>query len=629
MRWSVRLRATVAATFIVAVALAAAAVTLTTVLRANLENSAAEQAVRRADAVAGLLSVAGTPAQPVWPSAQAATSAPTVATGPEPGIRTQPGTGTAPGTRTEPGAGPKAGVGTGTGLGPGAVADPDVRIGSVAQPPSADWTTDAYTMAATTVRTQAGPMTVLARSSLQPAREALTVLNRLLVFGIPVLLLLVAAMTWFLVGRALVPVSGIRARLADITARDLHRRVPVPAARDEVAALARTVNATLDRLEKAVGQHKRFVADAAHELRSPIATLRTRLELAPPGETAREALADLDRLQALAADLLLLAALDAGEPPRTGEVDLGQVAAEESLRPRAGARVRLAADPDVVVAGSRSHLARLVTNLVDNAVRHAASAVEVRVRAEGRDAVLEVRDDGPGIPPEHREAVFDRFTRLDGARARDAGGSGLGLAIVRDIAVLHGGRVTVTGREGGGAAFTVRLPLAPAPGDRSRDAGGVHDPVGLPRMAAVVGEGLLPVTRVLRDPGPGEPDADRPALVGVVGVEGADPVDEAADDRDRVEAAPAVDPVDGPLVPLGVVRPDRRAVEVLGGQRERVEAARAVEEAVGDAAAGELVPLVASDTPLEQSPVGDVPGPDEEVEVVHRPTGPSGRASAR
>lgn len=423
-RWSVRLRATVAATAIVAVALCGAAAVLTSVLRSSLEHSTAEQAARRAAQVAGVL------AAPASPAAKGGEF------------------GTAEGHGAE------------RGLSAAAAGDPDVLVTDPAGAPARTWATDGYVTARVTAGTGEGVVTVVARSSLEPVRETLAVLGRLLVFGIPALLLVVAGMTWFFVSRALAPVSAIRARLADITARDLHRRVPVPGTRDEIAALARTVNATLDRLENAVEQHKRFVADAAHELRSPIATVRTRLELAPAD--AREALADVGRLQTLAADLLLLAALDAGEPLRADEVDLGQVAAEEALRPRPGAdvRVRVAADPDVVVRGSRNRLARLVTNLVDNAVRHASSAVEVRVRAEGATALLEVCDDGPGVPPERREAVFDRFTRLDEARTRDSGGSGLGLSIVREITARHGGTVRVGETPGGGACFTVRLPLA-------------------------------------------------------------------------------------------------------------------------------------------------------------------------
>ncbi|WP_433213567.1 ATP-binding protein [Microtetraspora malaysiensis] len=420
--WSVRVRATIAATLIVAVALGGASAVLRTVLHDNLRQSAQQDAARRALTVADALTA-------IAPAAIASPATPA----------------------TE-----RAGA--------AAVEDPDLQIGLSTEPSRTSWDTAGYAVASAAAATGGDVLTVTARTSLKPAENALRTLNLLLIFGVPALLLLVAGMTWYFMGKALVPVSGIQAKLADITARDLHQRVPVPSTRDEIAALARTVNATLDRLENAVEQHKRFVADAAHELRSPIATLRTRLELAARGEPA-EALADVERLQSLAADLLLLARLDAGEPPRDDEVDLGQVAAEESLRPRPRpeVRVHLAVEPDVVVNGSRTHLARLITNLVDNAVRHARSTVEVRVANEDGVALLEVRDDGPGIPPEHREAVFDRFTRLDWARARDSGGSGLGLAIVREIALLHRGTVSITDH-GAGARLVVRLDPAPPPG---------------------------------------------------------------------------------------------------------------------------------------------------------------------
>ena len=256
-------------------------------------------------------------------------------------------------------------------------------------------------------------------------------------------------MTWFSVGRTLAPVAAIRAKLADITARDLHQRVPVPRSGDEIAALATTVNGTLDRLETAVETHKRFVADAAHELRSPIATLRARLELAEPQRADRRG------------------ARRRGPPPVARRrpaparpARRGRAAAYRRRRSRPGGGGGVAAhqrrpelgwswtsSPTWWSSGSRAHLARLVTNLVDNAVRHATTAVRVRVHADGGQAVLQVLDDGPGIPAEQREAVFDRFTRLDEARARDAGGAGLGLPIARDIASLHGG--TLIAEEGG------------------------------------------------------------------------------------------------------------------------------------------------------------------------------------
>ncbi|SEG77473.1 Signal transduction histidine kinase [Nonomuraea solani] len=435
---SVRLKATAAATLVVAVALGLAALVLVLALRGTLVSSADDAAVRKAVAAAPYaetLRLSRTePAETVvgGPVTQPAT--------PLPGVKVQAG-------EVQLRDGAAAGI-----------ADPDILL-TKAEPAAAttDWARSGqYAVAQIKVATQSGPATVWSRVSLESAEKALETLNSALLPGIPAVLLVVAGMTWFSVGRALNPVAAIRAKVADITASDLHQRVPVPGSKDEIAALATTVNGTLDRLETAVDQHKRFVADAAHELRSPIATLRARLELAERSELTVEALADVERLQALAADLLMLAKLDAGEPLRTGELDLGQVAAEASLRARRRPEVRVELDiePDVVMSGSSAHLDRLVTNLADNAVRHAASTVRVRVGAEDGEAVLEVIDDGPGIPPEQREAVFDRFTRLDEARARDAGGAGLGLPIARDIARLHKGSLVYAG-----SGFVARFPL--------------------------------------------------------------------------------------------------------------------------------------------------------------------------
>nr|WP_063792139.1 ATP-binding protein [Nonomuraea pusilla] len=440
---SVRLRATVAATLVVAVALGIAATALFAVLRGSLVSSADAEAARRlATAVPGATAQlvirqrAGEPAAGTGPASVSDTTPHAVS-------------GTVPDTAPH----------TAPDTAPDTVPDTDVRLTEVQMTGADDaWAEPGkYVVANKEVTTPIGPAKVWARASLASADEALTTLTTALLPGVPALLAVVAGMTWLAVGRALAPVAAIRAKVADITARDLHQRVPVPRSSDEISGLAVTVNATLDRLETAVETHKRFVADAAHELRSPIATLRARLELARPSELTREALADVERLQSLAADLLLLARLDAGEPLRTGELDLGQVAAEAALRSRRRPDVRLDLDvqPDVVVRGSRAHLDRLVTNLTDNAARHAAGVVRVRVRADGDRAVLDVLDDGPGVPPEHREAVFDRFTRLDEARARDAGGAGLGLPIARDIALLHGGTLVC-----GDGGFTASLPLA-------------------------------------------------------------------------------------------------------------------------------------------------------------------------
>ncbi|WP_432010700.1 sensor histidine kinase [Streptomyces cucumeris] len=286
------------------------------------------------------------------------------------------------------------------------------------------------------------------------------------------LVLFVAGLTWLLVGRALRPVAAIRREVTEITERDLHRRVPVPAARDEIARLARTMNATLDRLHQAMTRQRRFVADASHELRSPIAAVRTQLELAMarPHRTdwpsaVHKALQDTERLQAVASDLLLLARLDAQDAPPRSPVDLRALAAEEARRhpgtvalTPAGDGTGPAADP--VVHGSRVQLSRLLTNLTDNARRHTRASVRLTV-VPYEDAVeLTVDDDGPGIPEADRDRVFERFTRLDHARARQDGGTGLGLAIAHDIAHAHGGTLTVLTSPEGGARLRLRLPRA-------------------------------------------------------------------------------------------------------------------------------------------------------------------------
>ncbi|WP_443729170.1 sensor histidine kinase [Streptomyces aculeolatus] len=264
--------------------------------------------------------------------------------------------------------------------------------------------------------------------------------------------------------------------MAAITAStDLSRRVPEPATRDEVARLARTTNETLTALEESVERQRRFVADASHELRSPIASLRTQLEVAAAHPELLDldgAVADTVRLQHLAADLLLLARLDAGEEPAGKPVALGALVRKDVERRNAEGGIGGAEGPegrvavvagelaDATVSGSRSQLERVLGNLLDNAARHAAGRVDVRVRREGAWAVLEVADDGAGVPPADRERIFERFVRLDDARSRDDGGAGLGLAIVRDVVVRHGGTIGVAEALGGGALFTVRLPLS-------------------------------------------------------------------------------------------------------------------------------------------------------------------------
>lgn len=329
-----------------------------------------------------------------------------------------------------------------------------------------DGETRDYRFAALEVKnTRQGDVTVYAGAALAAEQSAVGTALTVMLIGFPVLLGVVGAVTWLVTRRALRPVEGIRSEMSAITAsQDLARRVPEPATHDEVARLARTTNETLAALETSVERQRRFVADASHELRSPIASLRTQLEVGaahPELLDVDGAVADTVRLQELASGLLLLARLDAGERPGEARVDLATLAGEElSQRPAGRFAVRTHLEP-VEVAGSRSQLARVVGNLLDNAQRHARSRVDLAVRAEGPWAVVEVADDGAGVPEAERERIFERFVRLDDARARDDGGAGLGLAIARDVAVRHGGALTVRSSPAGGALFELRLPVAP------------------------------------------------------------------------------------------------------------------------------------------------------------------------
>ncbi|WP_335972830.1 sensor histidine kinase [Streptomyces sp. CA2R106] len=282
-------------------------------------------------------------------------------------------------------------------------------------------------------------------------------------------LVLIAAAAYFTVRLALRPVEAIRALTASVSADDPRERVTVPATGHEITALATTINTTLQRLDTAAARQRRFVADAAHELRSPLTSLLASLEvaLAYPERTdwptaVTTAARQTRRLQALAEDLLLLARSDAQAPetaPRA--VDLSALAAKLAEQySLTGSTLILTCDSTgpAPVDGNPGELERLLRNLIDNAVRHAARRIEITVRTEGTWAVLTVGDDGPGVPVEDAERIFERFVRLDDARSRAHGGSGLGLAIARDLAHRHGGTLTLAPRTPG-ACFRLRLAL--------------------------------------------------------------------------------------------------------------------------------------------------------------------------
>ncbi|MFG6200850.1 sensor histidine kinase [Nonomuraea sp. JJY05] len=323
-----------------------------------------------------------------------------------------------------------------------------------------------YLVMALAALTPLGPVTVYGASSLADVDRALKWIYVLVFIGTPLILVSVAGITWITVGSALRPVERIRAEMAEITGQDLSRRVPVPDTGDEISDLATTTNDTLDRLERSAETQRRFVADASHELRSPISALRAQLELANayPDETdwqatGEQALAAADRLTGIIDELLMLARLDAGAVGERRVVDLVRVA-EDQIRRRAGSRVRILPDlcASAPVHGSPMQLDRLLTNLLDNATRHAATRIDLEVAVEDDKVIVTVTDDGDGIPPQDRERVFERFTRLAPARAKDKGGSGLGLALSRDIAAAHCGTLTLADHSPG-ARFVVTLPL--------------------------------------------------------------------------------------------------------------------------------------------------------------------------
>lgn len=342
---------------------------------------------------------------------------------------------------------------------------PGSTVSSTASLPVGDQ--ELFVIVATGVHTAAGDLVVITAESLVSVERGVHTVGLLLLAGFPLVLLVVAGSVFYFVGRTLRPVEDIRSRVASITASGLGSRVPVPAADDEVSRLASTMNGMLDRLQAAQAAQQRFVADASHELRSPLAALRATVEVARDHpETASwndavdGALAEADRLERLVDDLLLLARTDErGLGGERRDVDLDDIVAQERDRLRSIGRIRVTAQISTVrVVGDRRQLERLVRNLCDNAACVASSTVGLELRVHRGEAVIVVADDGPGVPEIDRRRVFDRFVRLDSARGRTSGGSGLGLAIVSEVASAHGGSVCI--EDGGpGARLVVRLPI--------------------------------------------------------------------------------------------------------------------------------------------------------------------------
>ncbi len=294
---------------------------------------------------------------------------------------------------------------------------------------------------------------------------------------VPIAVVVLAALVWWLVGRTLRPVESIRREVAEMSADQLDRRVPQPGTGDEIDRLASTMNGLLARIDDSNRRQQRFVADASHELRSPLARMRTELEVeaSAPDDRRRPApeiydsvIEEIDAMSALVDDLLVLARSDAGQSSAERRpLDLDDLVLDEVARARATSAdvtIDLGGVSAALVAGDPGELRRVVRNLLDNAVRHADTAVTVALVEEpsdrwGRRALLTIADDGPGIDPGQASAIFDRFTRLDDARSRSAGGTGLGLAIARDIVERHGGTLRLFNDDlHGGATFVAFLP---------------------------------------------------------------------------------------------------------------------------------------------------------------------------
>ncbi|HZV26962.1 MAG TPA: ATP-binding protein, partial [Acidothermaceae bacterium] len=328
-----------------------------------------------------------------------------------------------------------------------------------------------FRVSALSVPTARGTYVVYVATSLAGVDRTMATLWFALMVGLPALLAVVALVTWVSTGRTLRPVEAIRHRVAGIGGTDLAARVPQPLSRDEVARLARTMNQMLDRLEAASVAQRGFVADASHELRGPLATIRAQAEvaLAHPestdwSRTLIEVNDEARRLGDLVEDLLLLAHADErGLPRGADDVDLDELVLAEAARLHGSGAKKIAVEihQPARVRGSALRLERALRNLGDNATRHAATQIRLDLRVDRGRARVTVVDDGPGIAPDDRARVFDRFTRLDAARDRPSGGNGLGLAISREIVRAHGGDVTITDPPAGGpgVALVIDLPL--------------------------------------------------------------------------------------------------------------------------------------------------------------------------
>jgi signal transduction histidine kinase len=324
---------------------------------------------------------------------------------------------------------------------------------------------DPYYVALTAVDTGDGgpPQTTVAIAPLGETESTLSTLRTATILGVPAVSLLLGLLAAVVAGRALRPVSTMRAEADAISHGTLHRRLSITAPSSELAGLAATMNDMLDRLERAATSQRQFVSDVSHEFRSPLTTVRGTVELSGAAD-AGPALGEIDRMDRLVGDLLTLSRLDeldGNGRVEAADIDLDDVVATHvaAVR-RPGLRIDTTGVGAARITADRRAMDGLVRNLMDNAARHANRLVTVTLStpADGGHIELTVDDDGPGIPAAQRARVFERFARLDDARSRAGGGTGLGLAVAAAAAHAHAGTITIHDAPIGGARFVVTLP---------------------------------------------------------------------------------------------------------------------------------------------------------------------------
>lgn len=336
---------------------------------------------------------------------------------------------------------------------------------------------DEFLIIASGVQEGSGVYTVVVAATVQVQADTVTTVGWFMLGATPLLLAIVGASVWILVGRSLRQVERIRGQVADINAQRLDGRVDVPATADEIHALALTMNTMLERLQDSDREQRRFVSDASHELRSPLATLSAGVEIAaadPSGETwngMKDVLAgETARMRYLVEDLLTLAKTnDGGLRLEARDVDLDDVLDQEIRRLRSTSRHLITAELEPArITGDARRLAQVLRNVLDNADRHAQTWISITLRNDANGARVTIDNDGPPVPEPERERIFERFVRLDESRSRESGGSGLGLAIADGIMAAHHGTVRATATPEGDCRFELVLPQIPGQGTETR-----------------------------------------------------------------------------------------------------------------------------------------------------------------